>query len=252
METIEKIKEFFKSLRKYPTETCFKYYPRSALKMGVCAGLAYRLRIPAAIPRLVFFFLWFVGPIIFGPIILAIVAVTYIVLMFAVPEDEAPADYSQVCDFRLPGNLYRFKGDAQMMGGICAAIAYKTRAPVLAIRFAMLIGIIFFMPLFYLYILAWVLLCSVEAPDDFYEICKARRPEYPQTHQTGERSTEETPQTEETPEVEETPPTVDAEFEDVETPTVEEKVEVEKPSPPKKRTTRKGQTRKKTTTRKKK
>lgn len=167
---MERIKQFFRSLRRFPTATALRYNPQSPLRMGVCAGLAYQLKIPVCIIRLAFLAGWLSHPI---SAISAIVI--YFILMKTIPEAETPTDYAKICEIRMPWNLHRLGGSAGLVSGVCASIAYKIRIPVIAVRIGMIVLALLLPPMFYLYLIAWMVLPAHETPEDFPEVCKVKR-----------------------------------------------------------------------------
>jgi len=159
---LSKTLTFLKSTRRYP-RTVFHTGNKPGKQIGgfgVCAGIAYQLKIPAFIPRIVFFAAWCVPrPHWFYLGVL----MTYLTLWIFVPEGETPDDYEEVCG-KLPVRyIYRIPAESVFFG-VCAGLAHMTKLNVQYIRLGLVMLLMVnylllsWLPLvFFLYFLAFIL-----------------------------------------------------------------------------------------------
>ena len=160
---------FFKSLRKYP-EASLLHGATQRFEFGVCAGIAYRLKIHVVIVRLAFLFsMLSTWTFLVGLLI-------YVLPWMFAPAAETPEDYKQTCGKKiLPYDFYWIR-DTTILCGVFSGLAYKFKLHPLILLLMRLGAVAFYIFLshiiLYAYFSAWILFPPRDKPEDYDQFCK--------------------------------------------------------------------------------
>ena len=153
---------------------------------GVCAALAYKLRMPTCIVRLSVLATILLLPLVLPKFLGGLPVLAYLLLAVFLPVAETPEDYNKVSGWRPAFTFHRIKG-AGWYGGFFAGISYRLRIPSLVLKFAgftLWLGFFFanlfgwVHPFYWYMVIAYVVLVvlipSMEVPSDFQAVCKEK------------------------------------------------------------------------------